>query len=293
MVIGFRTKYKSWFKYLILSLVVCLFDSQLSFGQNADQPLFDDMNKPLFNEPLFADEGNTKQGNEPAAQSPANNTIDMKMENAVIDRKIEEASRRAEQKLQESRANQILEGQIDKVCSWLQQYAMMTYHTFPGYVSDEMHQAQIQLTELVPNNPYNPGTTPVVGGESGSFIFGSSGFPYEYNANGTPRTGSPSMTGEWSVPAFQQVQDLDRIRLSINQSLTRNMIDYWTTDPPDDWVAPPGTITATGNNQGLFIVWGAGRDGKPIKSSLTGRTYIAVGSTYATMDDQNAPNEDQ
>jgi hypothetical protein len=144
--------------------------------------------------------------------------------------------------------------QMRSVARYLELYGIRNGSRFPGFQDEEMQAARVQLMELVPNNPY----------------------------------GSSPWGEQWSEQ--QDSQEIDRIRLQMNLSLSTSVIDNWTTNPPSDWTAPPGTITAIGNNQGLYIVWGAGQDGKPIRNPSSGRTLIITGTTSGTVNDQSAPN---
>lgn len=172
-----------------------------------------------------------------------------------------------------------MRSQMMRVARWLEVYGIRNTR-FPGFQNDEMYAAQVQLTELVPNNPYMAGVT---------MNPGAQGVPAYYNSDGSPMTGSVPWGDDWRN--HLQAQNNQRVLLSINYSITAPQIDQWAKDPPEDWVAAPGTISAVGNNQGLFLVWGAGADGKPIKNLFNGNTLIITGRTYGNVNDQTSANQ--
>lgn len=225
-----------------------------------DKPLFEEQDKPLFSGPLFGDTDTVISKPLPSPEQNSASKIDNRY--------------RVDQRDQQMR------GQMQQVAQWLTTYGIRNGSRFPGYVNDEMYAAQVQLSELVPVNPYNPGSTIQTAGF---------GIPAHYNANGSPATGSPIWQDDYT--SHLQAQQNARVLLNVDAGITPLEIDEWTKHPPEDWQADPGTITAIGNNQGLFIVWGAGADGKPIQNLYTGGTLIVVGTTSGTVNDQIAPNE--
>ncbi len=112
-----------------------------------------------------------------------------------------------------------------------------------------------QLNLLVADNPYEVGSLQT---------------PVSYVAAGVP--GSP----ETSTPSANYTQ-YGRVRLINDTTLNGELINEYAEQPPDSWVADPGTIVAIGNEADTFIVWGAGIDGRPIRDSLTGGVFIDVG----------------
>jgi hypothetical protein len=79
-----------------------------------------------------------------------------------------------------------------------------------------------------------------------------------------------------------QAANMRRIKLRIDPSLTEEEVREDETNPPDDWNAPPGTISVIGNQQNLYCVWGAGRDGRPLRDPLSGKVQIVIGR-YAML----------
>lgn len=147
----------------------------------------------------------------------------------------------------DSSVDEEMRRQMRECARYLLRYGLRNNGRFPGYGNDEMFSVQTQLNDLVPNNPYEYSQHPTGWGAS------------------------------WSdAPSTQQ---LNRIRLSMDLSLTGDVIDNWAGTPPANWQAPPGTITCSGNGQGLFMVWGAGKDGKPIRNPANGRIFIITGNT--------------
>lgn len=235
-------------------------DKPFFSDEQPDKPLFDSQTRPLFSGPLL-DEPET------IISSPK----------APPDK---DGAGKIDARYRVDQRDQGMRNQMQEVAQWLTMYGIRNGSRFPGLVNDEMYAAQVQLSELVPTNPYNPGTTVPTAGF---------GVPAQYNANGSPATGSPIWQDDYT--SHLQAQQNARVVLGMDYSITPLEIDQWTAQPPQDWQAAPGTITALGNNQGLFIVWGAGADGKPIKNLYTGGTLIVVGKTSGTVNDQIAPNE--
>lgn len=196
------------------------------------------------------------------------------------------------EKLQYAQLDGQLRQQMDRVSSWLTEFGTRNQGRFPGVETGDAgglkRQATVQLTELVGNNPY--GDQPLAGARAGELNGLGPGLSYFYNANGSPVTGSPIASDEWTSEIT--AEQAGRINLQMDYSLTQGQIESYQNDPPDSWEAAPGTITAVGNGQGFFMVWAAGHDGKPITDSpASKRPYIIAQRTTGTVDDQNAPNE--
>ena len=148
--------------------------------------------------------------------------------------------------------------QMRAVASWVDNYVVWN-HRFPE-IGDESTYAFQQLNDLVPNNPYISGSSYVVPGVP-------SDNTYLQNQ------------GEAIAPAMPGSKaDGDRIRFVRDYGLTVPAVDEYSKDPPVDWRAAPGTITIITNDQYLFIVWGAGADGKPLRDLSTKRVRFAVGN---------------
>lgn len=187
-------------------------------------------------------------------------------------------------------ADSTMRQQIDKVSSWLQEFSLRNHGNFPGVASDfgsPIRASQVQLTELVGANPY-AGSMPASSPYQELNGLGP-GLSSSYSNDGNPSTASPVESDEWT--AELQAQKSSRVRLGMDYSISASEIDQWRSEAPSEWQAAPGTIYANGNYQGLFYVWGAGRDGKPVKDSSGSQAYISTGRTGATSQDQIAPNE--
>jgi hypothetical protein len=78
---------------------------------------------------------------------------------------------------------------------------------------------------------------------------------------------------------------LNRIKLTIDNSLSEIEAQQWLTQPPDDWQAPPGTISLIGNQQNMYVLWGAGRDGRPLRDPLSHRVQLIIGR-FAMLNNQ-------
>jgi hypothetical protein len=85
--------------------------------------------------------------------------------------------------------------------------------------------------------------------------------------------------GEQATPPMADSKiDSDRIVFVRDFGLTVLEVDQYSADPPVDWRAKPGTITVITNDQYLFIIWGAGADGKPLRDFGSKRVRFAVGN---------------
>lgn len=151
-------------------------------------------------------------------------------------------------------ANLVLHGQMQRVANFLENYCTMNYR-FPQS-TDDVRWLTKQLMDLVPNNPFTDQE------EQPSDIITF------------PSTDGPT----YSLPYGVQ----NRFNLSIDNGIDDAIVQEWWLSPPDDWQAPPGTISAISNNRNLFVVWGAGADGRPIKNDVSGHTAIVVGRWVGT-----------
>ncbi|HEY9868894.1 MAG TPA: hypothetical protein V6D08_06990 [Candidatus Obscuribacterales bacterium] len=147
-------------------------------------------------------------------------------------------------------ADRQLHGQIRSVARWLENYCTMNYK-FPRDL-DDVRYAKSQLVEVAPHNPFIGGDE-----EAGASV------------ETIPNVGT---AGAQLSPADDQ-----RIQLQIDYGLSNYMLKEWTAHPPDGWEAPPGTITAVSNDRNMFVVWGAGADGRPIRDDITGQPVLVVG----------------
>jgi hypothetical protein len=148
--------------------------------------------------------------------------------------------------------------QMNRVASWLSQYCTWN-HRFPEY-GDEMTWAKQQINQIVPNPPYQTGSIRMASG-----------------LDADPEYNQPADSPEYISPPPGSPESLNRIQLNFDPSLSEQQVQNWRTDPPDEWQAAPGTITAISNNQNLFVIWGAGIDGQPIKDPTTKRVIMVIG----------------
>lgn len=147
-------------------------------------------------------------------------------------------------------ADRALHGQIRSVARWLENYCTMNYK-FPRDL-DDVRYAKSQLVEVAPSNPFSGGAE-----EAGASV------------ETVPNVGTAG--------AQLSAADDQRIQLQIDYSLSNYMLKEWKAHPPDLWEAPPGTITAVSNDRNMFVVWGAGADGRPIRDDITGQPVLVVG----------------
>jgi hypothetical protein len=153
--------------------------------------------------------------------------------------------------------------QMRQVAGWLDQYCMWNKR-WPE-AGEETDEAQQQLNQLVPNNPYVSGLLTLGGG---------------LDAN--PQYADPNASPVDMPAPSDEAAGMNRVQLSIDSSITEESVREDIKNPPVDWTAPPGTITAVSNQQNLYYIWGAGRDGNPLKDPLSGRTQIIIGR-YAML----------
>lgn len=152
-----------------------------------------------------------------------------------------------------------LYNQMSRVSDWLAQYCTWN-HRFPEGL-EQVTFAKQQLNQVVPNIPYQSGQLQLAQGLDAESDYAN---PVEAPVD------SPQ-----PVPV---AASMDRINIVANDlSLTDNDIQQFQTQPPQEWFAPPGTITALSNQTTTYIVWGAGRDGLPIRDPDTGRVRIIIG----------------
>ncbi|MBP9091653.1 hypothetical protein KBI23_11525 [bacterium] len=148
--------------------------------------------------------------------------------------------------------------QMRQVANWVDNWIVWN-HRFPE-IGDETTYALQQLNELIPNNPYIAGSAYMVSGQ-------------------TVDNAYLNQEGEQPTPPMADSKiDNDRIVFVRDFGLTVLEIDQYSVDPPVDWRAKPGTITVITNDQYLFIVWGAGADGKPLRDLSSKRVRFAVGN---------------
>lgn len=233
----------------------------------SETPLFD---KPLFSDSLFSDDDMSASLDKDVSEKPAAPQPSQPTEASVA------------RQITQSQVDMEFMRQIQQCSHWLQLYGVRNQGRFPGLQNDEGYAAQVQLEELVPNNPYNYGYTQTM----------QPGVAAWHNQNGSNQTGGPIWGDEWTE--HLQAQTDNRVQLSMDFSLTPQIINDWAKDPPGQFFSQgggPGTINCIGNGQGLFCVWGVGADGKPFRNPMNGLVYIAAGQTYATVNDQSAPNE--
>lgn len=149
--------------------------------------------------------------------------------------------------------------QMTKVSDWFAQYCTWN-HRFPEG-PDQVTFAKQQLNQLVPNIPYDSGALQLAQG-----------------LDAEPDYANPENTPVDSPQPTPVAASMDRIQVHSNDlSLTSNDIQQYKTQPPEEWVAAPGTITAISNQTTTYIIWGAGRDGLPIRDPDTGNVRIIVG----------------
>lgn len=158
--------------------------------------------------------------------------------------------------------------QMTKVSDWFAQYCTWN-HRFPEG-GEQVAFAKQQLNQLVPNIPYESGELQLAQGLDAQSDYAN---PVEAPVE------SPQ-----PVPV---AANMDRIQIqSADLSLTNNDIQQYLTQPPQEWNAAPGTITAISNQTTTYVVWGAGRDGLPIRDPDTGKVRLIVGHYGLLFDNE-------
>jgi len=147
-------------------------------------------------------------------------------------------------------ADHILHRQIRSVASFLQNYCTMNYK-FPQQL-DDVRYVKSQLAELAPGNPF-------------------------LGADSATASSVETLSNVGTGGARLSASDDQRFQLDVDYSVSNNMLKQWATHSPDGWQASPGTITALSNDRNMFVVWGAGADGRPIQDELTGEPVLVVG----------------
>jgi hypothetical protein len=172
----------------------------------------------------------------------------------------------------------ILISQMQKVASYMELWCRRNSR-FPEQ-GDQINAVQADLTALLQNNPYTPqDVRTAIGSPQQEVVGGSPGQMY----------GALAYDSDNDIQVAQQI---NRIRLFRDDSLSMNTIDYYSKQPPTDWTADPGVITIIGSNHGIVMVWGAGANSRPVCDPLTGRAMMISGSWGVDNQDSTSPNED-
>ena len=243
-----RQRNSFWPKVALLFVVSNLLSNTFSLGPNpASAAYADDLfsKKSLFdNDDLFND--NEVKKNEAAQASKA------KIE--AVNKAVRQSELRNSMAVNDGQ----MFSQMRQVANWVDNWVVWN-HRFPE-IGDETTYALQQLNELVPNNPYIAGSAYMVSGQTVDNAY--------LNAEGEQAT----------PPMADSKIDSDRIVFVRDFGLTVLEVDQYSADPPVDWRAKPGTITVITNDQYLFIIWGAGADGKPLRDFGSKRVRFAVGN---------------
>ncbi len=215
-----------------------------------------------------------------AVASPAS-ADDADDPDSAAERRVQAAEKRMERKLAAAEADVELYEQMVRIAAWISQYCIWNRHwPEPG---DQENDAVRQLNELCPNNPYEGGKIQQTEGFSTDPI-------YQYYSGPTNIvTGASSGFEGDSVEPTTTAGALGdkRIRMAFDPSLTAEQAKEWSDDPPDEWEAPPGTITSIANGTDLVVIWGSGSDGRPIRVPGSKRVRIFVTSVKMNMTERS------
>lgn len=66
------------------------------------------------------------------------------------------------------------------------------------------------------------------------------------------------------------------VHFSHQAGLTDFQVRQYMKKPPESWKQSPGTVTVISNGENMFLIWGAGADGRPIMNYKTGETRVVV-----------------
>jgi len=170
--------------------------------------------------------------------------------------------------------NRALERQMQLVASWLNDYT--TRNQRWPMASNDVRWCTAQLVQLVPMNPYASVLSSV---EQASFPGPASGMSLSPQAMNQmlPWDEDKAENAAINSGKIQWAQDI-----GVNKT---NLRDY-LKNPPDSWQANPGTITIVSNLHDMFLVWGADKDGRPLRDSLTGTPIYVVGN-FTWLGDQS------
>jgi len=149
--------------------------------------------------------------------------------------------------------------QMVKVSNWIAQYCVWN-HRFPEE-GDQMEDAKRQLNQLVPNIPYQTGELQLAEG-----------------LDADPEYATPVDSPEETFQPTPVAATMDRIQIqSSDLSLTDADIQEYLKHPPEEWNAPPGTITAISNQQNVYVLWAANYKGLPLRDPDSGRVRLIIG----------------
>lgn len=193
-------------------------------------------------------------------------------EKDATEARLEEVEKKMEKRLAVAQADSELYEQMVRIASWISQYCIWNRHwPDPG---DQENDAVRQLNDLCPNNPYERSKLQQTEGFSTDPIY------QYYSAPTNVVTGASSGFENDSVEPTTTYGALGdkRIRMQFDPSLTAIQAKEWEEDPPDEWEAPPGTITAICNGTDLVAIWAASADGKPIRVPGQKKARIFVAS---------------
>ena len=149
--------------------------------------------------------------------------------------------------------------QMTRVSQWVDSYCVLN-RRFPEE-GEEMKASVQQINLLIPNSPYNPQSIKLMSGLDYDPLNAASDYP---DNGATP----------------------NRVRLVLDLSLTELEVENWRTDPPVDWQEAPGTITAISNQTNIFVVWGAGADGLPLRDQYNKQVLLLIGRCRMLYDAQ-------
>ncbi|MDX2107193.1 MAG: hypothetical protein SFY67_12400 [Candidatus Melainabacteria bacterium] len=202
---------------------------------------------------------------------------------AAAEKAVQKTVEQAEKKMASQQYDFMLYQQMQQVANYMSQYCIQNKRwPEPG---DQTQYVVKQLNELVPNNPYKPNDL-----QESQFFSTDSSYHYDDPTKDDFIPGAQSGaagSADNVMPDTQLGTSTDlRVQLQFNPSLSAQMVKDWQTEAPLEWQAAPGSITAISNSQDLFVIWGSGANGKPIKSP-NGTTRLYIGNVNMYADDMS------
>lgn len=77
------------------------------------------------------------------------------------------------------------------------------------------------------------------------------------------------------IASAEEKQSLCPLQLIRSGVLSRDTRKDWLKKAPEDWKAPPGTITIIMNEKNDLVIWGAAADRQPVINNKNARHYLA------------------
>ncbi len=201
----------------------------------------------------------------------------------AAEKAVQKTVQQAEKKMVNQQYDFMLFSQMQQVANYMSQYCI--YNKRWPEPGDQTEYVVKQLNELVPNNPYKPNQL-----QESQYFSTDTSYHYDDPTKDDFIPGAATGAGigapDNTMPDTQLGTSADlRVKLEFNPSLSAQMVRDWQAEAPLEWQTSPGTITAISNSEDLFVIWGAGANGKPIKSP-DGTTKFYIGHVNMYSDER-------